>query len=150
MSQQFNAAVQRDPGRTEQIALRICVTELASMPALIAPVRALKKPALRCRLLKTRLRNTTSRRLYTLGTYKHPHSWGNFDARKPPVAAKLNYAYCFLGDQSPAPPGSISNICQTAQKSSPGLNLASDTRTIFLPLLWKTEMPGSHPPLLDR
>ena len=65
------------------------------------------------------------------------------------VAAITSYGYCFLGDHSPAPPGSMSNICQTAQKSSPGLNFASDTLTILLAWRWKTEIPGSHPPLLD-
>ena len=150
MNQWFNAAAQRELGPTAQIALRIRVTELASISVLIAAVRALKNQ--RCDASCRRCACDIPRHdAYTHWAHINTLIRGATSMRaRHRVAAKMNYAYCFLGDQSPAPPGSMSNICQTAQKSSPGLNLASDTRTIFLPLLWNTEMPGSHPPLLDR
>jgi hypothetical protein len=57
-----------------------------------------------------------------------------------------SHEYLYLGCQPAAPSGMRSKKCQTLQKSSPGENGASDTRTI--PPFWlrNTETPGIQPP----
>ena len=62
----------------------------------------------------------------------------------------LLYGELNLGDQPAAPPGSRSKKCQTVQKSSPGLQVTSETRRILSPLRLKREMPGRHPPFSER
>src|SRR5260370_363270 len=56
------------------------------------------------------------------------------------------HPYLYFGCQPAAPSGMRSKKCQTLQKSSPGENGASDTRTI--PPFWRrnTETPGIQPP----
>src|SRR6516165_72716 len=63
-------------------------------------------------------------------------------AQQPPYS----HGYLYFGCQPAAPLGMRSKKCQTLQKSSPGENGASDTRTI--PNFWRrnTETPGIQPP----
>ena len=50
---------------------------------------------------------------------------------------------------SPTPPGNKSKKCHRVQKSSPGLKLVSETRTMVSPSRLKTETPGIHPPFAE-
>src|SRR5262249_55392560 len=57
----------------------------------------------------------------------------------------LRHWYLYFGRQSAAPSGRRSKKCQTEQKSSPGPNDVSVTRTIFSPCFLNTDTPGSQP-----
>ena len=58
-------------------------------------------------------------------------------------APKRQCQYSNRGRQPAAPSGRRSKKCQTVQKSSPGENEVSDTRTILPSLRLNTETPGS-------